>query len=247
MVTGPLIGGAVAEANDLRAPIVAAAVASVGLALIALFLPSRRHEDAAANPTTAAPMRVDRTGLGILLFANLCFAAGYGSFITTFTPYASEGLRWTTTEIGLAFALFGLGNVAGAPALGTIADRMGRRRVGVLAMIPIVAFAAALVLLAPDALLYLLALLAGGGTAGFTASWYTLLGVATGGARGGGAFGTVAGVSSLGIIVAALAAGELWERIDVRAAMVVTIIAMALAGLILAAYRGEDAPARRRP
>ena len=238
VVVGPLLGGALAEDGDLRSPIIAVTVLSVVVAALALLLPSRHHRNAAAEPAAGAPVRVDRTGLGILLVANLCFVTGYGSFITTFTPFATDALRWSTTEIGLAFALFGLGNVAGAPVLGAAADRLGRRWVGTMAMVPIVAFAAALILPAPSVVLLMLAFLAGCGVAGFTASWYALLGVATG-ARGGGLFGTVAGVSSLGIIIGALAAGELWERIDVRAAMVVTVVAMALAGLALAAYRGE--------
>jgi MFS transporter, DHA1 family, multidrug resistance protein len=236
LIIGPLLGGVVADASDLRAPFVFATFSCAAVAAIALLLPSRRHPEAATGSATAAPVSISRAGLGILLLADFALVAGYGSFITTFAPFAVQDLRWTTTEIGLAFSLFGLGNVAGAPLLGAAADRFGRRRVGALATIPIVALAVALVLPTPGALIHLLALVARIGVAGFTASWYALLGIATGGPRGGRAFGAVTAVASLGIVVGALAAGQLWESIDIRAAMVVTVVAMALAGFALAAY-----------
>jgi MFS family permease len=236
LIVGPLLGGAVADANDLRAPLVVAAAASAAIAVIALLLPSRRHPNAATESALAVPVRTHRASLGVLTLANFALAAGYGSFITTFAPFATDGLNWTTTEIGLAFAIFALGNVIGAPMLGAAADQFGRRRVGALATIPIVVFAVALVIPAPDTLLHLLALAAGIGVAGFNASWYALLGIATGGPKGGQAFGTVSAVASLGIIVGALAAGQLWESIDIRAGMLVTVVAMAVAGVSLAAY-----------
>jgi MFS family permease len=236
LIVGPLLGGVVADASDLRAPFVIATAASAAIAVIALFLPSRRHANAATEPSLAAPIRTSRASLGVLTLANFALAAGYGSFITTFAPFATEGLNWTTSEIGLAFSIFALGNVVGAPMLGAAADHFGRRHVGALATIPIVVFAVALVIPAPDAPLYLLALAAGIGVAGFNASWYALLGIATGGPKGGRAFGAVTAVASLGIIVGALAAGQLWESIDIRAGMIVTVVAMAVAGLSLAAY-----------
>jgi DHA1 family multidrug resistance protein-like MFS transporter len=235
-VIGPVIGGAAAELTDLRTPIVIVGVGSLVVAVAAMFLPARQQQESAAARIDCMSSLTDRRALGILLLANLALVIGYGSFITTFTPFATDDLGWTTTEIGVAFSLFGVGNVLVGPWIGATADRLGRRRVGALAVIPIVAFAVVLVLPVPSALYFPLALAAGGGVAGFTASWFALLGVATGGPRAGRAFGTITAVSSLGIIVGALAAGLLWESIAIRAAMVVTIVAMVLAGVLLAAY-----------
>jgi MFS family permease len=237
LIVGPLLGGIVADANDLRAPIVMATVASLLVALLALLLPSRRHPNAATTAAVAAPVTASRMGVSLLLISNFALAAGYGSFITTFAPFADEGLGWTITELGLAFSLFGLGNVIGAPLLGAAADRLGRKWVGALATIPIIVFAIAIVLPAPDGLLQLLALAAGMGVAGFTATWYALLGVATGGPGGGRTFGTVAAIASLGVVAGGLAAGLLWESFNIQVAMIVTIVAMALAGVSMAAYR----------
>jgi MFS family permease len=258
LIVGPILGGVVGEATDLRGPLVVASVACAVVAAVALFLPARRHVAAAGGPTAigsavaateAEALPTRRRGLLILLLANLGLAAGYGSFITTFAPFANEVLRWTLVEIGVAFSLFALGNVAGAPLLGAAADRVGRREIGALSTIPMVALAVALVLTTPTSVLYLLAFAAGTGTAGFTAAWYTLLGLATGGPRGGRAFGTVAGLSSLGTVAGALVAGQLWESIDIRAAMVATIVAMAFAGVALAFYRepARDAAAEHAP
>jgi MFS family permease len=235
VIVGPLLGGALADATDLRVPFLVTGVASLVLAGVAVLLPARRRDDSAA--TTVAPSALaDRPGLAILLVANLAFAAGYGSFITSFTPFAEEGLSWTTTEIGFAFALFGLGNIVVGPWVGAAADRWGRRWVATLAMVPIVAFAIALVVPASDGPLYLLVFLAGGGTAGFTASWYALLGIATGGPSGGRAFGVVVSVSSLGVVVGALSAGALWDSISIQTALLVTVVAMVVAGLVVASY-----------
>ena len=236
LIIGPLLGGALADATDLRVPFLVAGVSSLIVAGVAMLLPARRREDSAAAPAVDAHERIEPTALAILLMANLAFAAGYGSFITTFTPYAEDGLNWTTTEIGLAFAVFGLGNIVVGPWVGVVADRWGRRRVGALATIPVVALAVSLVAPPPSGLLYLLVFAAGGGVAGFTATWFALLSVATGGPAAGRAFGTVASVSSLGVVVGALVAGWSWDSIDIRAALMVTVVAMALAGLIIAAY-----------
>jgi MFS transporter, DHA1 family, multidrug resistance protein len=249
---GPLLGGYIADVAGLRVPFVVVGIGSLVLAAVSLFLPARRREDSADRPVVAAEGTATKKprGLAILLLANLFFAAGYGSFITTFTPYAEDGLSWTTTEIGFAFALFGLGNIVVGPWVGAAADRWGRRWVGALATIPIIAFAVALVAPASDALLLLLVFAAGGGTAGFTASWYALLGVATGGSGGGRAFGTVVAVSSLGVVVGALAAGGLWDAIDVAVALMVTVVAMTLAGSALATYperRGAGPASEAQP
>ena len=236
IIVGPVLGGVVADVTDLRSTFLVVGVGSLLLAAVAVLLPSRYRQDSAASTAANPGGPIDRRGLSILLLANLAFVAGYGSFITTFAPFAMDELLWTTAEIGIAFALFGLGNIVVGPWVGGAADRWGRRWVGALATIPIVGFAFALILQAPSVLLFVLALAAGGGVAGFTAAWFAILGIATGGPHAGRAFGTVTAISSLGIVVGALAAGQLWESIDIRAGMTLTVVAMALAGITLLAY-----------
>ena len=187
----------------------------------------------------AAPVATRRFGLGLLLLANLALLAGFGSFITTYAPYATTTLGWSIAEVGIIFSVFGLGSIILGPWLGHLADRHGRRQVGALATIPIVAFSLALVVGAPSIILYPIAAVAGGGIAGFSAAWFALLGAATGGPRGGRTFGTISAISSLGIVVGALAAAGLWERVEIRAGMLVTVLAAIVAGVALYAYRDE--------
>ena len=119
-----------------------------------------------ATAAVEAAFNVDRRALGILLLANLAILAGYGSFITTYAPFARGSLGWTTTEIGIVFSLFGLGSITIGPSLGAAADRWGRRRVGSFATIPVFLFAVALILALPSLILYPIAILAGGGLPG---------------------------------------------------------------------------------
>jgi MFS family permease len=236
-IAGPIFGGFVAAISDLRVPFLIVGVTSTVATIAALFLP--RIRDAAAGVSAAAAAtasRLDRRALGILLLANLGLMAGYGSFITTYAPFAKDSLGWTTAEIGILFSLFGLGSITVGPALGAAADRWGRRRVGSLAVIPVFAFSLALVMSLPSLLLYPIAIAAGGGLAGFSAAWFALLGTATGGPRGGRAFGTVSALSNLGIVVGALLAARLWETVDIRAGMLVMLAAITVAGVALAAY-----------
>ncbi|HET9345398.1 MAG TPA: MFS transporter [Candidatus Limnocylindrales bacterium] len=235
-VAGPAVGGLVAAVSDLRVPFLIVGVTSTLATIASLFLPRIREGAIAAAGATVTAFRLDRRALGILLLANLGLMAGYGSFITTYAPFAQGSMGWTTAEIGILFSLFGLGSITLGPALGAAADRWGRRPVGALSTIPVVVFAVALVLAAPSLVLYAIAAAAGGGLAGFNASWFALLGTATGGPRGGRAFGTVSAMSNLGIVLGALTAARLWETVDIRAGMLVTIGAIAFGGIALAAY-----------
>jgi MFS family permease len=246
LIIGPVLGGAVADASDLRTPIVAVGIAGVVMAVVSMLLPARRRPDSADTPPASdAPVHLDRLGLSVLLLAEMALVAGYGSFITTFAPFAADVRRWSTTEIGIAFSLFALGNLIAAPWIGAAADKWGRSRVGAVATLPITVFAVALLFPISTAILYLLVLGAGAGVAGFTASWFATLGAATGGPQGGRAFGIVTSISSLGIVVGALLAGQLWEALDIRDGMAVTVVAMVLAGVFMALY--GDRPRVPRP
>jgi MFS family permease len=242
-IAGPVFGGFVAAISDLRVPFLIVGVTSSIATVAALFLPRIREAATAATGGAAgAAARLDRRALGLLLLANLALNAGYGSFITTYAPFAKDSLGWTTAEIGIVFSLFGLGSITVGPTLGAAADRWGRRLVGSLAVIPVFLFSLALVLSLPSLLLYPTAIAAGGGLAGFSAAWFALLGLATGGPRGGRAFGTVSALSNLGIVAGALLAARLWETVDIRAGMLVMLVSIVVSGLALAAYP-ESRPA----
>jgi DHA1 family multidrug resistance protein-like MFS transporter len=243
-VLGPAIGAFVAAATDLRVPFLIVGATSLAASAAALFLPRLRSmPSASAEESPAEAIGSRRLNLGILLLANLALMAGFGSFITTYAPFATASLGWSLAEVGILFSVFGLGDIILGPWLGHLADRHGRRRVGALATIPVFAFSLALVAGIPSIVLYPIAALAGGGIAGFSAAWFALLGAATGGPRGGRTFGTISAVSSLGIVVGAMTAASLWEGIEIRAGMLVTVVAVVVAGVALYAYRDDGSRA----
>jgi MFS transporter, DHA1 family, multidrug resistance protein len=231
MVAGPAIGGVLASLADLRAPFLLVGVTSLLATAGAFFLPRTRAEHARAEdqqmvadvagppaepqpPTLPAePQRQtsDRRYLGVLLLAQVGLMSGFGAFITTYGPFAEQRLGWQTAEVGVVFALFGLGSIIFGPWLGRQADVRGRRNIAIVATLPVIAFSVTYWLEAPRIFLYASSILAGGGVAGVQASWYALLGDATDGGRRGRVFGTVAALGNLGIIVGATLAAQLWE------------------------------------
>jgi len=50
-------------------------------------------------------------------------------------------------------------------------------------------------------------------------------------------FGSISAISSLGIVVGAITAAQLWESIEIRAGMLVTVPAVIVGGMALYAYR----------
>jgi MFS transporter, DHA1 family, multidrug resistance protein len=231
-VLGPALGGLLATLGDLRTPFLLVGVTSLLATIGALFLPRPKAElggDAPGQEVAAAvapePQREasgeivghavsDRRQLFVLLLAQIGLMSSFGAFITTYGPFAQERLGWNTAEIGLVFAVFGLGAILFGPWLGRQADRFGRRNVAVLASLPVLVFSAVYWLEAPRLVLYASAMIAGGGLTGVTASWYALLADATGGGRKARQFSTVAALGNLGIIVGATVAAQLWEALD---------------------------------
>ena len=252
MVAGPAFGGLIAAVGGLRAPFVVVAVTS-GIALVAsLALPRPLREAPTAvdaggsldDPGDA----MDRAGVVALLLANLAMLAGYGAFITTYAPLATERLGWTTVEVGIAFSFFGGGSIVLGPPLAHLADRTSRRAVAMAGALPVAAFGAALVIGLPIWAVFVVAVLAGAGLTAFNAAWYALLADVSGTRARGRVFGIVSAVSNTGIVIGAMTATTLWERVDITAGMLAGSIAILLALLPLALLRPEpaDPPAARR-
>jgi MFS transporter, DHA1 family, multidrug resistance protein len=244
-VAGPAVGGLAALAS-LRAPfLIVAGTSTLALLGTLMLRPSRAaqpgaapaHADAEAG--TALPYR----RIAVLLAANLALMAGYGSFITTYAPLATGRLGWSTLDVGIVFSFFGAGSILLGPALAHLADRAGRRPVAIVATLPIAAFGAALVLEASRPLAFSVAFVAGAGLTTYTASWYAMLADASGSRRRGRVFGVVSAISNTGIVVGAMAAAQLWERIDIGAGLMAGSVAVVVAGLALLAFR----PAGPRP
>jgi len=245
-VAGPAIGGLLAALADLRLPFLIVGVTSLVATVGALFLPKPAEQTTEEKPAAdqleePAPRTSDSRRLVILLLAQISLMSAYGAFITTYGPFADQRLGWSTAEVGLVFALFGLGAITFGPWLGRQADLRGRRQVAVLGTLPIIIFTCVYWLEAPRLVLYVASFAAGAGITGVTASWYALLADATEGGRRGKRFGTVAALGNLGIIVGATLSAVLWESLGlVSIGFVVgglSVVLCALAFMLLPADR----------
>ncbi len=245
-VFGPALGGLLASSGDLRTPFFIVAATS-GVAFVAsLFLP---RPQAIAHPTAATGGTaglLSRTVL-TLLAANLLLLIGFGSWITTYSPFATERLGWSTFDVGIIFTLFGLGDITLGPWLGHLADRTGRRRMAVLASIPIFLFGFVLVFGLPKPFFYAISFLTGAALTAFNASWFALLTAAIPAERRGRIFGVVMAVGQSGTVAGAIGASLLWQAFGVQWGLIVGSFAALGAGLVLLALPRDASPARRDP
>jgi MFS family permease len=235
-VLGPTVGGLLVGVSDLRLPFLVVSATSTLAFIGSLFLPKPPKEgpakvteapDGAAASAKAAPAVTPPSTpavgrrfawsaatriLVILFLIQSSFQASFGAFITTYAVFTQERLGWATAEVGLVFSAFGLGSILLGPVLANLADRRGRRDVGILGaglilLFPIVFFAEA-----PRPVLYLVSVISGAGVTALEASYFALLADATDGGRRGRAYGGISALSSLGIVVGATAASQIWDR-----------------------------------
>jgi DHA1 family multidrug resistance protein-like MFS transporter len=252
-VLGPLFGGVLA-AIDLRIPFVVVGITATLAAISAIvFLPAEpaaapaapsaapgREERATSpgRPTTATRLREQVAAirpLGMLALWNLGFSAAYGGWITTFGPYAHDRLGLPVNQVTLIFAMFGLGSIFIGPWLSRYADRRGRRGMVAAGSALVLANLASMIVHAPVLVIFGSAIVAGGGLAAATASWFALLTMATDGGRRGRSFGLVTALTNLGVVAGATLASEIWQRVGIDEALLVAagFLILGTASLVL--------------
>ncbi|HUH16919.1 MAG TPA: MFS transporter [Methylomirabilota bacterium] len=244
-VMGPAFGGLIAAVGGLRAPFVVVATTSAIAFVASLALRRRRvaSDDTGGSPTPDDLGRSNRSALAALLVANIAVMAGYGAFITTYAPFATQRLAWTTVDVGVAFSFLGGGSILLGPALAHLADRTSRRAIAMVGTIPVALFGIVLVLGADRPIVWAVAFIAGGGLTAYNAAWYALLADASGARRRGRTFGIVSAISNAGIVLGATAAAQLWERVDLSAGVVSASVATLLPIVPLAFLRIREAKA----
>jgi MFS family permease len=247
-VLGPAVGGILVGFADLRLPFLAVALTSTASAIGSLFLPRPPTERPAiaardATPENARPANSPTRTLVVLFLIQTSFQAGFGAFITTYAVFTQERLGWATAEIGLVFSAFGLGSILLGPVLANLADRRGRRDVAILGAGLIFLFPIVFVAAAPRPVLYLISVLSGAGVTALEASYFALLADATDGGRRGRAYGWISALSSLGIVVGATGASQLWAGTgDVGLGMLMTDVFLVFVAAFLLLYP-RDRPA----
>jgi MFS family permease len=261
-VLGPTVGGLlVVGASDLRLPFLVVAATSLTASIASLFLPKPPVESPAeprpeaqttahVEPPDATPAAERRfawsaaTRLLVILFLiQASFQAGFGAFITTYAVFVQERLGWATAEVGLVFSAFGLGSILLGPVLANLADRRGRRDVAILGAGLVLLFPIVFVAEAPRLVLYPVSVLAGAGVTAIEASYFALLADATDGGRRGRAYGWISALSSLGIVVGAIASSQVWDRTgDVGLGQLTSAVGLAFVVVFLLLYP-RDRPA----
>ncbi|HZM72372.1 MAG TPA: MFS transporter [Candidatus Polarisedimenticolia bacterium] len=269
-VMGPVIGATLAGL-DLRFPFLLVATTSTIYAIAALRLPAPKPDEIqqpAATPNVPEAAAVDGTALpapaavepaptvsrsraemvralGPLLLVNLGLSGTYGAWITTYGVYATTQLGWPAGDVAWVFAYFGVGSIILGPYFSRLADQRGRRRFAALGLSFVLGWAGLLLLGLPQAVLFPVAIFAGGGLTVSQASWFALLGEATGGGRRGRSFGLITALSNLGIVAGAFASTSVWNRFGVHAGLATSMGFLVLAILALALTRRRAAATTR--
>jgi DHA1 family multidrug resistance protein-like MFS transporter len=242
-VLGPGFGGLVAAGGDLRAPFFIVAGTSALAFVAALFLPRPK---ARAHDTGAAAMaggRVWNRTVFILLAGNLLLLIGFGGWVTSYAPFVTTRLGWSTFDVGIIFTIFGIGDITLGPWLGHLADRTGRRRMAVLASFPIFLFGFIVFFGLPKPFFYAISFFTGAALTAYNASWFALLTNAVPAARRGRVFGVVSAVAQTGTVIGALGATAIWQLTDVGGGLILSSTAALGAGLVLLLLPAEIRPA----
>ena len=250
-VLGPTVGGLLVGVSDVRLPFLVVAATSATAAVASLFLPKPAAEAPAKvaareAATAAAPSSATRI-LVLLFLIQSSFQATFGAFITTYAVFTQERLGWATAEVGLVFSAFGLGSIILGPVLANLADRRGRRDVAILGAGLVLLFPIAFFAEAPRPVLYLVSVIGGAGVTALEASYFAMLAGATDDGRRGRAYGWISGLSSLGIVVGAIGASQLWDRTgDVGLGLLMTGVGLLFVIGFLLLYP-RDRPATTAP
>ena len=242
-VLGPGFGGLVAAAGDLRAPFFIVAGTSALAFVAAFFLPRPKPRSHESGTTMAAGGRVWNRTVFILLAGNLLLLIGFGGWITSYAPFVTSRLGWSTFDVGIIFTVFGIGDITLGPWLGHLADRTGRRRMAVLASIPIFLFGFIVFFGLPKPFFYAISFVTGAALTAYNASWFALLTTAVPAARRGRVFGVVSAVAQTGTVIGAMGATAIWQLTDVGGGLILSSTAALGAGLVLLLLPPEISPA----
>jgi DHA1 family multidrug resistance protein-like MFS transporter len=242
-VLGPGFGGLVAAGGDLRAPFFIVAATSALAFVAALFLPRPKAQEHDSGAAATAGGRVWNRTVFILLAGNLLLLIGFGGWVTSYAPFVTTRLGWSTFDVGIIFTIFGIGDITLGPWLGHLADRTGRRRMAVLASFPIFLFGFIVFFGLPKPFFYVISFFTGAALTAYNASWFALLTNAVPAARRGRVFGVVSAVAQTGTVIGALGATAIWQLTDVGGGLILASTAALGAGLVLLLLPAEIRPA----
>ena len=263
MIAGGPIGGALAHAFGLAAPLLAYAGMLVAAAVVFVRLvpePRAARVEPPLSPAEAArerelPVtrhghttlaRLFRTpGFATVMLVNLAYAWMVAGVLNTLVSfYARDGLGVSTTGIGALFAVLLVVELAVLYPAGSAADRLGRRAVLVPSLAGL-AVTIVLVGLAPTVALFAVGLAALGVCSGYAGvPPAAMLSDVTPPGASGTAIGAFRFFGDVGFLLGPLLAGSVLSAFGFRAAFAVEAIPV-LVALVVVARTGETL--RRTP
>lgn len=234
VIAGPILGGTLSQAFNLRTPFWVGGVLGLGSFLLTLTMPKQ----VAQSPTTrwvaiiphlsrfrrtlAAVWSVPSLSLSLVHFMQM---AGMGIFLTAVPILTAAALSWSANEIALALALNGATAALASPYLGRLSDRVGRISMISLGLM-ISSLEGLVIFLHPGTAATMAALAIGGlGAPAYFNAFYSLEGDITRPEERGAVTGFVGSFGEWGSIIgSSLITPLLWKSIDVSAPMAVQAI-----------------------
>lgn len=136
-LVGPLLGGVLAETIGFKAVFyLTGSLLMVASLIVMFFVHEPQRTSAGARPRTKASLRELRPLLSIFI-ASTFIQVGMMSIEPIVTVYAKTIYSGAHIAVmaGLVVAMSGVANLIGAPTLGRIGDKIGQRRVLILALL----------------------------------------------------------------------------------------------------------------
>ncbi|MCL4473489.1 MAG: MFS transporter [Actinobacteria bacterium] len=242
VIAGPILAGVLSQSFSIQTPFWVGGVMGGMCFFLSLAIPGiSGAREAAASRAAAASSLFKKVitsvfclpsfSLSLIQFLSMMSIA---IFLTSAPILTSELLRWSSSEIALAFAAGGAAAAISSPFLGQLSDRIGRISVIVLGMASLT-LEALIVFIHPGTPLTMLAFALGGaGTPAYFNAFYSLIGDVTIPLDRGAVTGFVGSFGEWGSIIgSSIIVPVAWRNLSVSAPMAVNVL-VALLTLVLA-------------
>jgi MFS family permease len=229
-LTGPVLGGLVAEWWNIHAPFYVLSLGVMVCLLVSMKLPVMQHDQLTRqHNSTKSQWPKPLILLGIIHFFEFM---GLGIWLAIWPIYAVENLGWTSSMVGASFSISALASLITAPIWGRISDQYGRTVSAILGLILLILQPLSVVVLADVPLLiWPLFALAGAGGTGYFNAYFTLVGDLSPAHDVGWFQGVLGSGSQLGNSAGSLLAPILWQALSIEFALLgdVTLLTMCMA------------------
>ena len=229
VILGPMLAGLLSQNFSIRTPFWVGAALGAACFVISLAIPavpgavssslatSSNSAESLFRKVLSSVFCLPSFSLSLIQFLSMMSIA---IFLTSAPLLTSEILRWSSSEIALAFAAGGAAAAVSSPFLGQLSDRIGRISVIALGMASL-ALEALVVFMHPGTPLTIAAFAVGGaGTPAYFNAFYSLIGDVTIPVERGAVTGFVGSFGEWGSIIgSSIIVPVVWSNVSVSAPM----------------------------